>query len=372
MNKKNHSLILMAVLYFAGARTGHGEPMAALFGRNKAQEQLLQQKEQECRAKLDLKEQEYRSLIEQKKDESDVVQGLRGKNSTLMEAYEKLKTDQEVIVEQLNRLRRDNQQCAAIRESYDQMESENEAFIEQSKALEVERQELKLTLENMKMHVQDLNKENEELNTSLAESQMEDEEKERKIRRKVQKELEDLVNRTKMLKEDNTALDKQVKETRMNNMMLQSKSEQLQLELESTQKDIELMEQEYVEMKQENRYLAQQASEFPKKFTDLARHNHKLVKDTADMHYNLGVSFIKSQEYDRAIKEFNQVIELKPEDAEAHYNLGYIYAEHLVDRSTAIKYFKDYLAYAKDAQDRDWVKKYIFTWQTWYGKEKVK
>ena len=371
MIQKILPIIALTLLSLLGTQTGYGEPLAALFG-GKKNEELMKQSAQECQAKLEAKDLEYQKLLDAKKDEADATQGLREKNSTLMEAYEKLQSDQQTIVEQLNRLRRDSQRCDAVKETYDQMTLENEAFIEENKALEVEKQEVKVTLENLKLHVQDLNKENEELHSLLSEAQVDDEEKLRKIRGKVQKEMEDLVNRTKTLKDENTNLDKQLKEARMNTAVLQSTDQRLQVELDTYKKDLTDVQEDYLGMKQENRYLSQQASEFPKKFTDLARHNRKLVKETADMHYNLGVSFIKSQEYERAVKEFTQVIELKPDDAEAHYNLGYIYAEHLVDRPTAIKHFKDYLAYAKDAADRDWVKQYIFTWQTWYGKEKIK
>jgi chromosome segregation ATPase len=372
MRKKQWSVVTLTILSLLGTETGYGEPWTALFGGKKDKEQLLKQMEQECQVKIDIKNQEYQRLLDEKKDESDAVQGLRDKNSTLMEAYEKLRTGQEALVEQLNRLRRENQRCDVVKESYDQMNLENEAFMEENKALEVEKEELKVTIENLKLHMQDLNKESEEMRSLLAAAQIDEEEKTRKIRGKVQKELEDLIGRTKALKEENAKLEKNIKDARMNAAVLQSSNEDLEVKLDATRKDIDAMEAGYLEIKQQNRYLEQEASEFPKRFTDLARHNRKLVKETADMHFNLGVSFIKSQEYERAIREFNQVIELKPDDADAYYNLGYIYAEHLVDRPMAVQHFKDYLAHAKDAKDRDWVKQYIFTWQTWYGKEKVK
>jgi len=110
--------------------------------------------------------------------------------------------------------------------------------------------------------------------------------------------------------------------------------------------------------------------DLPKKFSELARQNRTLIKETSEMHYNLGVANIKNKEYGRAIKEFEKVLELKPQDAYANYNLGYIYAEHLVDRERAIKYFQNYLAYAPDARDANWVRKYILTWQTWYGRNR--
>ncbi|HQP10000.1 MAG TPA: tetratricopeptide repeat protein, partial [Candidatus Omnitrophota bacterium] len=85
-----------------------------------------------------------------------------------------------------------------------------------------------------------------------------------------------------------------------------------------------------------------------------------------------GVSNIKNKEYKRAIKEFEKVLELKPDDAYANYNLGYIYAEHLVDREKAIEHFKKYLTYAPNEKDANWVRKYVLTWQTWYKKNIAK
>jgi tetratricopeptide (TPR) repeat protein len=90
------------------------------------------------------------------------------------------------------------------------------------------------------------------------------------------------------------------------------------------------------------------------------------------MHYNLGVFYTKNKEYPRAIAEFEKSIELNPEDPYAHFNLGYIYAEYLVDRPKAIVNFRKYLSLLKtDDKDADWVKKYILTWQTWEGKKPI-
>jgi tetratricopeptide (TPR) repeat protein len=104
----------------------------------------------------------------------------------------------------------------------------------------------------------------------------------------------------------------------------------------------------------------------------LARQNQKLIGETADMHYNLGVFYVQSTEYGRAIKEFEKALDLNSDNADANYNLGFIYAEHLVDREKAIQYFRNYLTYAPDAKDAEWIRKYILTWQTWYGKQPIK
>jgi tetratricopeptide (TPR) repeat protein len=88
------------------------------------------------------------------------------------------------------------------------------------------------------------------------------------------------------------------------------------------------------------------------------------------MHYNLGVFYSNRKEYSRAIAEFEKAVELVPDDAAAHFNLGYIYAEQLVNRERAIRHFQQYLRYAKHGdKDADWVKRYIVTWQAYENKQ---
>jgi len=118
--------------------------------------------------------------------------------------------------------------------------------------------------------------------------------------------------------------------------------------------------------------LEEEGRALPGKFAELAGQNKRLIDDTADMHYNLGVFYTNNHEYKRAVQEFGKALKIRPNDAGANYNLGYIYAEYLVDRPKAIKFFKDYLTFAPDAKDAEWVRKYILTWQSWYGKVPIK
>lgn len=128
----------------------------------------------------------------------------------------------------------------------------------------------------------------------------------------------------------------------------------------------------YNEALKKNKLLEQKTIDMPRKFAELARQNKTLIRETANMHYNLGVFYTKNKEYSRAAAELEKALELNPEDAYAHFNLGYIYAEYMVNRQKAIEQFKQYLRLAKkDDKDVDWVKKYILTWQTWEGKEKI-
>jgi tetratricopeptide (TPR) repeat protein len=119
-----------------------------------------------------------------------------------------------------------------------------------------------------------------------------------------------------------------------------------------------------------NRALEKKAEQMPVRFAEISRQNKTLLKETALMHYNLGVFYSKNKEYTRAMAEFEKSIELNPDDAAAYFNLGYICAEYLVNRPKAIEYFRKFLSLVKtEDKDVDWVKKYILTWQTWEGKK---
>jgi tetratricopeptide (TPR) repeat protein len=128
----------------------------------------------------------------------------------------------------------------------------------------------------------------------------------------------------------------------------------------------------YEQALSKNRALERKAEQTPKRLAEIARENKVLIKETALMHYNLGVFYTKNKEYSRAIAEFEKSIELNPDDAYAHYNLGYIYAEYMVNRPKAIESFRRFLRLTKsDDKDVDWVKKYMLTWQTWEAKKPV-
>jgi len=53
----------------------------------------------------------------------------------------------------------------------------------------------------------------------------------------------------------------------------------------------------------------------------------KLCPDSPDIHYNIGLVYLKTNNFDRASSEFEKTIELKPEHEKAYTNLAYILIE---------------------------------------------
>ncbi|MDP3041239.1 MAG: tetratricopeptide repeat protein [Candidatus Omnitrophota bacterium] len=146
---------------------------------------------------------------------------------------------------------------------------------------------------------------------------------------------------------------------------LDSENISLKLQLKDCQQGL-------AEAMKKNKRMWEEMQNTPKKFTELARQNKLLIAETAQMHYNLGIFYTKNKQYDRAAVEFEKVIEIDPNNAYAQFNLGYIYAEYLVNRQKAAKHFRYYLGLAKgDDKDMDWVKKYLLTWEAYDGKGRV-
>jgi chromosome segregation ATPase len=174
------------------------------------------------------------------------------------------------------------------------------------------------------------------------------------------------------LQKENSELLKKYKQLEENLKKLEEKKIDAEAQAEVYHSQLKDFQKRYEEAMAKNRSLENKANDLPKRFAELARENKILIKQTALMHYNLGVFYTQNKEYSRAIAEFEKGLDLNPDDAYAHYNLGYIYAEYLVDRNKAIEHFRHFLRLSKvEDKDVDWVKKYILTWQTWEGKKPV-
>lgn len=84
----------------------------------------------------------------------------------------------------------------------------------------------------------------------------------------------------------------------------------------------------------------------------IALENKKMKIDSAKLHYNLANTFFERGDYMRAASEYRQVVTLLPNDADAHYNLAFVYGEFLNQPAVALEHYKAYLhlnPYASDA-----------------------
>jgi len=172
------------------------------------------------------------------------------------------------------------------------------------------------------------------------------------------------------VKSQNNSFQRSLKQMEANISKLQEGKLNNEAQLEIYRMQIKELKTRYEKALDRNRVLEKKAEQIPRRFAEISRQNKTLLKETALMHYNLGVFYSKNKEYVRAVAEFEKSVELNPDDTASYYNLGYICAEYLVNRPRAIEYFRKFLSLVKtEDKDVDWVKKYILTWQTWEGKK---
>lgn len=92
-----------------------------------------------------------------------------------------------------------------------------------------------------------------------------------------------------------------------------------------------------------------------------SRISQKMMRENADMHYNLGTIFLQNKQYKEAIREYEQVLELRPNDPDTHYNLGVLYDDYQRDREKALYHYQKYLAMNPKAPDAKKVETYILS-----------
>ena len=180
--------------------------------------------------------------------------------------------------------------------------------------------------------------------------------------------IKDLKTESSQLKKEQKTLKKEVKKLQKLLEKNAQKKEKLEVEKNKLKHAIGGYKEQYKHAVKTNREMERQMRDMPKKFTEMAKENEKLIKQTAKTHYNLGVFYVSNKEFKRAAMEFEKALELEPGEAYTHFNLGYIYSEHVLDRKKAIKHFKTFLHLTKgDDPDIDWVRKYVLTWESFEG-----
>ena len=86
----------------------------------------------------------------------------------------------------------------------------------------------------------------------------------------------------------------------------------------------------------------------------------KIRRDRVTFFYNLGLAYTYAGLFKDAERSFQKVLELEPNDADAYYNLGILYEEHLHKTDLGIQYYQRFLALSKDQEKsrkvRNWVR----------------
>ncbi len=105
--------------------------------------------------------------------------------------------------------------------------------------------------------------------------------------------------------------------------------------------------------------LEAKTNEMLSKGGDMDPQDQNFRAELAKAHYNMGNIYFQRGEYQRAVVEYYQAVDLTPNDPDTHYNLAFVSGEYLGDQETALKHYQWYLYLKPDAADVDTVKEKI-------------
>ena len=105
--------------------------------------------------------------------------------------------------------------------------------------------------------------------------------------------------------------------------------------------------------------LETKTNEMLSKGEDVDSQDKNFKVELAKAHYNMGNIYFERGEYQRAVVEYYQAVDLMPNDPDTHYNLAFVSGEYLGDQEAALKHYQWYLYLKPDASDIASVKEKI-------------
>lgn len=288
-------------------------------------------------------------------EELEALRVRRKSNDALVKESELLTIDRDNILAQVKRLQEERDEAVGIRSLLERMLNKTGT----------ENRELKSRLEPAE----------EELGVLKAEWERLVADRDRMEREIIAYQDKDREENFKTKIEQLRTAKKQIEReaTQAKQQMVRAKKAQKKVTAELERREMELKElkEKYKAEVKENSKLMTKVSRLPVDIDRLAREHERLLKDLADTHYNMGVSFTKQKDFSRGVKEFEMAIQLRPNDADAWYNLGIIYSEHLMNRPRALSSFEEYLHVKPPGHDGKYAQRYIAKWRAWEGKEQL-
>jgi len=102
---------------------------------------------------------------------------------------------------------------------------------------------------------------------------------------------------------------------------------------------------------QTSKELEDKTNEMLSKVGDLDPEDQQFREELSKAHYNMGNIYYERGEYQRAVVEYYQAVDLTPNDPDIHYNLAFVSGEFLGDQETALKHYQWYAYLKPNAED---------------------
>ena len=354
MNKSRILALVIGVLIFC-------EALGVIYFANKTQN--LSRRNQEMTAMVERFQPGYTKM-------SQESQTAVSQYKEIVKELESVKADRENILAQTKSLLANRMRAQELEDELGKVKASIQPIEDARKKEEEQTLVLKAQVKKLKEERAQLTAERDELQS--VNDKLQDNTMVQELNDKIAGLQKGLKNNSDAASKEKSKVDADLKAAEKKITQLTGENSKLTALKEQLTAKVEEQESGLAEAVRKNKAFEQEIRDLPAKFVEVSRQNKVLLKQTVGMHYNMGVFYTKQREYDRAAAEFAKALEIDPNDAYSHFNLGYIYAEYLINRHKAMDHFRHFLRLAKgDDPDVNWARKYLLTWETYDGKRPV-
>lgn len=309
------------------------------------------------------------------------TQQLEKDYAELKEKYANLEVDRNNVLAQTKNLLQEKTKWDEASAQLENLKKTNHIFMEQKDKILSDNQRLKNEISSFLGNFDSLKESYQELLSKQEAVEKENADLRRLLTQQVQSspEYQVLDREAKRLREDNLKLGSTINtlEDRLKKTLDRIKKDQIReisqvRQVREQKQALDNLRSVNGSLSKGNRDLNVLIDQAPDRVKDMAAQNKVLIKETAEMHYNMGVFFTENKKFERAEKEYLRALDFDPNDQKVHYNLGYLYAEDLDKHDKAVFHLEKFLQLDPNAKESEAIRSYITERQAWDGTGPVK
>lgn len=286
----------------------------------------------------------------------------------LKKKYADLEVDRNNVLEQTKNLVQEKSKWTEMADEFQELKKSNALFMEQKDKIHSENQKLKHDLAAIMDHFDQLKESYQEIQIKQDKLDTENAGLRSLLNKKIQdapeyqaasRELNSFKNENKTQSGTIKTLDAKLKKALDYIKKIQDRDVKFAKQAQGFKKTFDALKAENARLQQTNGVLNKNVEETPEHFRKMAEQNRTLLRETAEMHYNMGVLFTQNKNYPLAVKEFLRALDFDPNNVKAHYNLGYIYSEQLDRHDEAMAHFEKYLELNPTGKEAESIRGYL-------------
>ena len=310
------------------------------------------------------------------KSVSGQVLKLQNDYAELKKKYEDLEVDRNNVLAQTKSLLQEKTKWDEMGAQMENLKKTNHLFMEQKDKILSDNLRLKTEISSFLANFDSLKESYQELLAKQEAAEKENADLRRLLTQQVEAtpEFQVLDREAKRLREENlklgetiNLLDERIKKALDRIKKDQTREVSLVRQVREQKQALDGLKSQNGSLIQGNQDLNLLINQAPERVKDIAAQNQVLLKETSEMHYNMGVFFTENKQFTQAEKEYLRALDFDPNNLKVHYNLGYLYAEDLNKHDKATFHLEKFLQLDPNAKESEAIRSYIAERQVWNG-----